>query len=147
MDINHFLLSVQAREDIWAVPFILECEHFCGTPEATPQLVWWVRVVYQHQYQLVSSNAGCNHTVYHVFTNSKALLLHLCQHHSEPVSHPWYEYELPFTSSLSRRHRSHLAQLQSHGSRNPKPLFHLSNSLPSSGKKKSPISPIKGCQL
>lgn len=49
-------------------------------------------------------------------------------------SHPWYEYELPFTSSLSRRHRSHLAELLSHCSRNLKPLLHLPNPLPSSCK-------------
>lgn len=60
--------------------------------------------------------------------------MHLCQHRSEGASHPWYEYELPFTSSLSKRHRSHLAELLSLCSRNLKPLLHLLSPLPSSCK-------------
>lgn len=110
------------------------------TPSCT---ICWGRLGCQHWYQVTWNPRTCI-PVYHAPTNSHTLLAHLCQHHSEWVTHPAYMYELPFTFSLSRRQRSHLADLLSHWWRNLKPKFPPLDSLLRLCK--CSISPIKSCQ-
>lgn len=93
-------------------------------------LILWQRLGCQHWYQ-VTFSPRTRFAVYHAPSTSHTLLAHLCQHHSEWVSRPASMYESPFTFSLSKRQRSHLAELLSRWCRNLKPQLPPLSSLPS----------------
>lgn len=131
---SHIVNRYRLHTCLWASTFRVD---------TAPQLILGGRLQCQCWYQVTPSTRAVI-TVYGALANCHTLTRTCVNTAHGESSHPGSMYELPFTFSLSKRQRSHLAEWPAHCQGNLKPKLSWLDPLPCLCK--CSISPINGCQ-